>query len=188
MTPPIHTPLAMIIVAVAALTATTTTTTLAGDGPSIPEAIPHIERAIHNGNDSLAKQLLTPLVACSNPSALLLWAELHDAPSQGPQHHDRITSYYVEAAIAGNARAHLALAQRAATRNTAEGYTNAYAHLIAYGWSTGIDNSLRPAMHNIATRLSPANVLRAYEHAEALRTLEHAAAEHIPCEDAHAWI
>lgn len=40
---------------------------------------------------------------------------------------------HTEAIITGNARGHTALAQHAAGDDTPDGYTHAYAHLIAYG-------------------------------------------------------
>ena len=154
----------------------------------IPNRVAHAKTQIARGNIAQAQRLLAPLLACSDPSALVLWADLQDSGALGDRHRPLASHTYARAAAHGSPRAHLALARRAAATHAPDTDTTAYGHLIAYGWIEGITESLRTAMRHIGARLDPDQQIDAYNQAEAWRALRLHNTNHPPCANAHAWI
>ena len=52
--------------------------------PPVPIVIAHALDALEHRDLPTAKRILAPLVACSNPEALMLWGSLHDAGAEHP--------------------------------------------------------------------------------------------------------
>ena len=128
----------------------------------IEQALGSATRAWSNRNPALAKALIKDLVACGDAGALALWGEIHEHEGAQRTAHDA----YTEAALRGNASAHLALARSAALSELEGGTIRAYAHMIVYGWLSGGSAELRTAMRQHAEKMNRNEEMAAYENAE----------------------